>query len=127
MILMSVALGSVIALLATEWALGASGILFLRSIPLAGFGALWWMDRMPLVSRALFAAIAGLLMDSMLARPFGAYILLFLFLSGAVELLHIFFSARESRAARALSAAIALGLFFMLLPAASSVARILQG
>ena len=120
--MMIVALGSIAALLAMEWALGASGTLFLPSVPLASFGVLWWMDRMPPVSRMLFGAIAGFLMDSMLTRPFGAYALLFLFLAGAIEVLHAFFSARESRAARGMSAAIALGLFFALLPAAGGIA-----
>ena len=123
---MIAALGSIGALLAMEWVLGASGILFLSFVPLACFGALWWMDRMPPVPRVLFAAIAGFLMDSMLTRPFGAYILLLLFLAGAMELSHAFFSARDSRAAQVMNAAIALGLFFMLLPAAGSIARIVQ-
>ena len=115
------ALISVVVFLVLEWACAISGILFLSVLPLASLAVVWWLGRLPLVSRLVFGLIAGFLLDSILGHPFGTHMLVFLLLAGSAEFLNALFSARDSKTARFVSVAAMLVLFFILLPVVSRV------
>ena len=120
------AFGTVAAAAAVEWLAGASGIFFLSAVPFASFAVLWWLDRLPGISRLLCAVAAGFIFDSMLFYPFGTYLICFFLISLAVEAVHTFFSAHDSRSTRAFSLLVMGGLFFVFLPLASALARMLR-
>ena len=120
------AFGTVAAAMAGEWFAGTSGIFFLSTVPFAPFAVLWWLDRMRVVPRLFLAGSAGFVFDSMLSYPFGAYMICFFVISFAMEIAHAFFSGRDSRSARILTGAAAVGLFFACMPLAEALIRLLR-
>ena len=121
------AAATVLGSLMLGWLAGSTGFFLFSAIPFASFAVLWWLDRMSGIPRLLFAAAAGFVFDSMLSRPFGAYMICFFIISCAVEIAHIFFSGRDSRSARIVTGAALIGLFFALLPIAGILAGMARG
>ena len=87
------ALGSIVLGLVVEWILASGRVEAVFSWPLGSLFTLWWLWRLPLVQRVNLGAAAGFILDALLLRPFGTYMLLFLFLALAIEFLHSVFSA----------------------------------
>lgn len=125
MIGITFALATVIGALAVEWAARVSGVTGISSLPFGNLFILWWAWRMPYMRRVVFAGVAGFLRDAIGVHPFGTFLILFLLLAGAAELLHAFFSAQESPVARGIGGVILAALFFLMMPLVAKLMGIL--
>ena len=119
--MMARALASIIFFLALEWFLAATGVWWLSWLPWPALSAVWWMGRLRSEPRFAYALCAGIILDAVSGRAFGAYVILFLLLAGITEALHAIFSAHDSRPARLVSRTLMFILFFSLLPAVSAL------
>lgn len=83
---------------------------FIQTPPLVIFTILLWFWRLNLLNRFWLGALAGIILDSLYALPFGSFILLFFLLAGFIQILQAIISDAEPLLTQTLSFCLCLFL-----------------